>query len=94
MSVPSLPWQIVPLRHRKGLTDCTRVTTCLRCAVLRCAVLRCAVQWSEDFGEPLETCHEAGKGMGVFERRWSKATVSWNCTAARGTIERHPAAVL
>ena len=65
-------------------------------------------QWAEDFGEPLENCHEvnvdgngnrvgdggSGSGTGIFQRRWSKATVTWNCSAQgsanSGAIIRTP----
>ena len=43
-------------------------------------------QWSEDFGAPVATCSEVADG--VFQRNWTKATVTWDCHAARGTIDR------
>ena len=52
-------------------------------------------QWSEDFGVPLEMCHELPNPnasnhtpTGVFRRRWSKATVTWDCEARSGVVER------
>ena len=60
-------------------------------------------QFAEDFGVPLENCREvdgAGEaggddsslagGSGVFTRRWSKATITWNCSSHSGTIDRTP----
>ena len=51
-------------------------------------------QMTEDFGVPLdEACHETGDNTGVFSRRWSKATVSWDCNvpgAKGGQIDRLP----
>lgn len=47
-------------------------------------------KWSseldEDYGEPLESCHETSPGSEVFERKWSKATVQLDCKAWKGTI--------
>ena len=46
-------------------------------------------QWDEDFGSPLDPhCVEVATS-GVFTREWSKASVSWDCHAANGTIKRH-----
>lgn len=46
-------------------------------------------QWDEDFGVPLEAaCHEEPAGSGVFVRKWTNATVTWNCTAAPGAAGR------
>ena len=52
-------------------------------------------QWSEDFGVPLEMCHEVPNlnasnhtPTGVFKRRWSKATVTWDCEARSGVVDR------
>ena len=47
-------------------------------------------QWDEDFGVPTELCHETGHATGVFERRWTKATGTWDCNAAAGAIKRSP----
>jgi hypothetical protein len=44
-------------------------------------------EWDKDFGVPAGPCAETGKGTGVFTRSWSKATVSWDCNAAAGTIK-------
>lgn len=47
-----------------------------------------AKEWNEDFGEP-ETgapCAETGNDTGVFERRWSKALVRWDCATGNGQI--------
>lgn len=46
-------------------------------------------QWSENFGTPIDPhCRETSEQSGKFVRRWSHATVTWDCTAASGTIER------
>lgn len=50
-----------------------------------------AKEWDEDFGEPLDSgaaCQETGADTGVFMRKWSKATVQWDCNARRGKIDR------
>lgn len=48
-----------------------------------------AAEWDEDFGEPVDaTCAETSAGSGVFARRWTYATVSWDCAARHGTISR------
>merc|ERR1712070_179078 len=50
-----------------------------------------AKEWDEDFGEPLDSgaaCQETGAGTGVFERKWTKANVQWDCSAGHGKIER------
>eukprot|EP01050_Picozoa_sp_SAG11_P006261 SAG11_NODE_478_length_9117_cov_6.916168_13_plen_54_part_00 len=48
-----------------------------------------AVQWDEDFGTPLAPhCSEEGES-GVFTREWTKASVSWDCNASKGTIKRY-----
>ena len=44
-------------------------------------------EMDEDFGHPLETCHETAEGSEVFERKWSKATVQLDCKAWKGTIK-------
>ena len=36
--------------------------------------------YDADYGEPLEVCRETAAGSGVFERRWSKAYVSLDCS--------------
>lgn len=43
-------------------------------------------QWSEDFGVPLNNCTETTKG--VFQRRWTRATVEWDCNRGEGKIDR------
>ena len=40
----------------------------------------------DNFGAPVATCSEVADG--VFQRNWTKATVTWDCHAARGTIDR------
>lgn len=45
-----------------------------------------AAEWSQDFGEPLNTCAETAPGSGVYEREWTKATVAWDCNARHGSI--------
>ena len=40
--------------------------------------------WDTDFGVPLGSCFEVGKGSGLFQRNWSKATVRWNCSGPSG----------
>ena len=47
-----------------------------------------AKEWDEDFGTPTGPCEETGADTGVFERKWTKATVQWDCAAAKGTITR------
>ena len=42
-----------------------------------------------DYGEPLEaTCRQTAPG--VFERRWSLATVALDCNAFTATFDRSP----
>lgn len=48
----------------------------------------------EDYGEPLERCHETAAGSEVFERKWSKATVQLDCKAWKGTIRMADGRVL
>jgi len=43
-------------------------------------------QWDEDFGVPLEACSEASTG--IFQRKWSKASVDWDCHLGTGRIHR------
>ena len=53
-----------------------------------------AAEWDEDFGEPADggaACAETGSGTGVFERRWSKAKVQWDCNTGHGSITREAA---
>ena len=45
-----------------------------------------APEWDIDFGEPLSVCKETGEGTGVYERKWSRATVQWDCESAHGKI--------
>ena len=52
-------------------------------------------QWGEDFGVPLGPCLERPNPdpanrtkTGVFTRRWSKASVTWDCEARSGTVTR------
>jgi len=50
-----------------------------------------AKEWDEDFGKPLgggRACHETAKGSGIYEREWSKASVSWDCKKGHGKITR------
>lgn len=47
-----------------------------------------AAEWDEEFGEPKGACEEVGE-TGVFQREWSSATVSWDCSTGHGNIERH-----
>jgi len=39
---------------------------------------------NQDYGEPLELCHEVSNG--VFQRKWSKATIEMNCNTWTPTI--------
>eukprot|EP00035_Acanthoeca_spectabilis_P024842 m.455618 g.455618 ORF g.455618 m.455618 type:complete len:638 (+) comp20907_c0_seq1:3-1916(+) len=41
-----------------------------------------AAEWDQDFGVPTEVCKETSEG--VFERKWTEATVTWDCNAADG----------
>ena len=43
-------------------------------------------EWDTDFGVPDGQCAETAPGSGIFERGWSKATVTWDCHAAKGKI--------
>lgn len=43
-------------------------------------------EWDTDYGAPDGPCSETGEGTGIFTRRWSKATVTWDCNEAKGTI--------
>merc|ERR1712190_69601 len=47
-----------------------------------------AKEWDMDFGEPIDgaACAETGADSGIFERKWSKATVQWDCAAGHGKI--------
>lgn len=47
-----------------------------------------AKEWDEDFGEPMggAACAETGNDTGIFERKWSKATVQWDCSTGHGKI--------
>ena len=45
-----------------------------------------AKEWSEDFGVPSASCYETERNSGIFERKWSKATVAWDCAKAEGTL--------
>jgi len=47
-----------------------------------------AKEWDEDFGVPNAgaICSETGADTGVFERKWTKATVTWDCKAGHGKI--------
>jgi hypothetical protein len=50
-----------------------------------------AKEWDEDFGEPLDSgaaCQETGEDTGVFERKWTKASVRWDCNAGHGKIQQ------
>lgn len=49
-----------------------------------------APEWDEDFGEPVDAnCYETSPGSsGVFTRAWTGATVSWDCAAGHGSIDR------
>ena len=44
------------------------------------------VAWDRDYGEPLSLCAETSTGSGVFEREWSKATVSIDCKTDKTRI--------
>ena len=46
-------------------------------------------EFDYDVGEPLELCRETAQGSGVWERRWSKATVSVDCSSMNATIGLH-----
>merc|ERR1712039_178209 len=48
-----------------------------------------AKEWDMDFGEPADggaACAETGEDTGVFERKYSKATVQWDCASGHGKI--------
>jgi len=40
---------------------------------------------NKDYGQPMELCHEVSSG--VFQRKWSKATVEMNCNTWQSTIK-------
>ena len=42
--------------------------------------------WDSDFGDPLGVCKETSEGSGVYERKWTHATVQWDCASAHGKI--------
>ena len=44
------------------------------------------MEWDEDYGEPTGPCKETAPGSGVFERAWSKATVTWDCNTGKESI--------
>merc|ERR1712014_84789 len=44
-------------------------------------------EWEVDYGAPNGVCAETHEKSMVFERKWSKATVQWDCNAQRGRIE-------
>ena len=41
--------------------------------------------WDLDYGMPQGTCAELGS-TGVFQRNYSRATVTWDCPNGRGEI--------
>jgi len=43
---------------------------------------------NSDFGEPLELCQETSTG--VFQRKYTKATVQMNCNTWTGSVQLHP----
>eukprot|EP00039_Didymoeca_costata_P011009 m.150873 g.150873 ORF g.150873 m.150873 type:complete len:528 (-) comp15030_c0_seq17:134-1717(-) len=44
-------------------------------------------QWDTDYGgRALGPCKETGNNTGVFERKYPKATVQWDCNTGRGKI--------
>jgi hypothetical protein len=45
-----------------------------------------AKEWDQDFGTPVAQCAETGSGTGVYERKWTNATVQWDCATGRGSI--------
>jgi hypothetical protein len=45
-----------------------------------------AKEWDTDFGNPLGVCKETSEGSGVYERKWTHATVQWDCASAHGKI--------
>ena len=47
-----------------------------------------AKEWDQDFGEPVggAACYETGDDSGIFERKWTKATVQWDCSVGHGRI--------
>jgi len=47
-------------------------------------------EWDMDYGTPTETCAETEDNSLVFKRRWSKASVEWDCNSGRGTISMKP----
>ena len=38
-----------------------------------------AKEWDQDFGTPVAQCAETGSGTGVYERKWTNATVQVPC---------------
>jgi hypothetical protein len=46
-----------------------------------------------DLGEPTGFCSETAPGSGVFTRPWTKAAVSMDCNAYKGTVTPQAAAV-
>lgn len=43
-------------------------------------------QWDVDYGMPNGPCAETGKDTGIFMRKWTKASVQWNCITGMGKI--------
>jgi len=46
-------------------------------------------QLSQDFGKPTESSYSEVGTSGVFTRKWSKATVSFDCNAWKGSVQTH-----
>jgi len=44
-------------------------------------------EWDVDYGEPVGNCWETGADSKVFVRRWTKASVRWDCNAGTGRID-------
>ena len=40
----------------------------------------------EDYGEPMDLCHETSAGSQIFEREWSKSTVTLDCNTWESKI--------
>ena len=45
-------------------------------------------EFNVDYGEPTGLCRETAPNSGVFTREWSKATVTMDCKAWKGTITK------
>lgn len=44
-------------------------------------------EFNVDYGTPTGQCLETGTGTGIYQRQWTKATVSYNCNTGTGSIQ-------